>query len=86
MTDRIDLRSLLPDELKDYLVSLGEKGFRAKQIFPRLHKGERVSEISSLSKALRERLEKETLDVSFPPIVRRNFSICSCPFFSELVP
>jgi len=62
MTDRIDLRSLLPDELKDYLVSLGEKGFRAKQIFPRLHKGERVSEISSLSKALRERLEKETLD------------------------
>ncbi len=62
MTDKIDIRSLLPEELSEYFVSIGEKAFRAKQVFPRLHKGEKISEISNLSKALRERLEEETLD------------------------
>ena len=32
----IDLYSMLPEELADYLVSIGEKSFRAKQIFPKL--------------------------------------------------
>ncbi len=62
MTEKTDIRSLLPEELTEYFVSLGEKPFRAKQVFPRLHKGERISEISNLSKSLRERLEKETVD------------------------
>ena len=62
MTEKIDIRSLLPGELMDYFVSLGEKPFRAKQVFPRLHKGERISEITNLSKDLRDRLERETLD------------------------
>ncbi len=62
MTEKIDIRSLLPEELSEYFVSLGEKAFRAKQVFPRLHRGEKISEISNLSKALRERLESETLD------------------------
>ncbi len=62
MTEKTDIRSLLPEELADYFVSLGEKPFRAKQVFPRLHRGERISEITNLSKPLRERLENETLD------------------------
>ena len=62
MTDKIDIRSLLPEELSEYFVSIGERPFRAKQLFPRLHAGERISEITNLSKALRERIEKETLD------------------------
>ncbi len=62
MTEKIDIRSLLPEELSEYFVSLGEKAFRAKQVFPRLHRGERISEISNLSKSLRERLESETID------------------------
>ena len=70
MIEKIDVRSLLPDELRDYFVSLGEKPFRAKQVFPRLHKGERLSEITNLSKDLRERLANETLD-TLPEVEER---------------
>ena len=62
MTTKVDLYSLLPHELEAYFISIGEPKFRAKQTFARLHKGERVSEITNLSKALRERLAEETLD------------------------
>ena len=62
MTTKVDLYSLLPTELEEYFLSIGEPKFRAKQVFARLHKGERVGEITNLSKALRERLEGETLD------------------------
>lgn len=58
----IDLYSMLPGELEEYFVSIGEPKFRAKQVFARLHKGERISEITNLSKALRERLSAETTD------------------------
>ena len=53
---------MLPEELIEYFASLGEPKFRAKQVFPRLMKGERISEITNLSKALRERLEAEVLE------------------------
>ena len=58
----IDLYSMLPHELEEYFVSIGEPKFRAKQVFARLHKGERISEITNLSKSLRERLSAETTD------------------------
>ena len=53
---------MLPDELADFFVSIGEPKFRAKQVFARLHKGERISEITNLSKALRDKLTETTLD------------------------
>ena len=62
MTTKVDLYSLLPTELEDFFVSIGEPKFRAKQVFARLHKGERVGEITNLSKNLRERLAEMTLD------------------------
>ncbi len=62
MTTKVDLYSLLPHELEDYFLSIGEPKFRAKQVFARLHKGERIADITNLSKALRERLATETLD------------------------
>ena len=62
MTTKVDLLSLLPTELEEYFVSIGEPKFRAKQVFARLHKGERIGEITNLSKALREKLVNETLD------------------------
>lgn len=62
MTTKVDLLSLLPTELEEFFLSIGEPKFRAKQVFQRLHRGERVSEITNLSKALRERLANETLD------------------------
>ena len=58
----IDLYSMLPSELEEYFLSIGEPKFRAKQVFSRLHKGERISEITNLSKALREKLSAETTD------------------------
>ena len=62
MTTKVDLLSMLPEEMADYFVSIGEPKFRAKQTFQRLHRGERIGEITNLSKALRERLSAETLD------------------------
>ncbi|MBP3401533.1 MAG: 23S rRNA (adenine(2503)-C(2))-methyltransferase RlmN [Clostridia bacterium] len=62
MTEKVDLYSMLPEELEAYFISLGEPKFRAKQVFARLHRGERITEITNLSKALRERLAESTLD------------------------
>ncbi|MBO5010236.1 MAG: 23S rRNA (adenine(2503)-C(2))-methyltransferase RlmN [Clostridia bacterium] len=62
MTEKIDLYSMLPEELEEYFVSLGEPKFRAKQTFPRLAKGEGVEGLTNLSKALRARLVSETVD------------------------
>ena len=58
----IDLYSMLPEELADYLVSIGEKSFRAKQIFPKLSEGIPISEMTDLSLALRTRLVNECTD------------------------
>ena len=62
MTTKVDLLSMLPEEMADYFVSIGEPKFRAKQTFQRLHRGERIGDITNLSKALRERLIAETID------------------------
>ena len=62
MTTKIDILSMLPGELCEYFLSIGEPKFRAKQVFQRLHRGERIGEITNLSKTLRQRLEEETLD------------------------
>ena len=57
----IDLKDFEYDELIEYLTSVGEKKFRAEQIFSWLHKGvESYDEMTNLSKATREKLEKET--------------------------
>ena len=62
MSEKIDIYSMLPEELTEYFSSLGEPKFRAKQVFPRLALGYRIDELTSLSKALRERLSAQTLD------------------------
>lgn len=55
-----DIRSLTLEELKSELRALGEKNFRAKQIFNWLHKQyvSSFNEMTNISKALREKLEK----------------------------
>ena len=72
MDQKIDIRSMLPEELVEYFATLGEPKFRAKQVFPRLMKGERIADITSLSKALRERLSAETLDTL--PVVEEKYT------------
>ena len=62
MSEKIDIYSMLPEELEAYFVSIGEAKFRAKQCFSRLMLGDRLEELTSLSKPLRERLSAECLN------------------------
>lgn len=53
---------MLPEELEEYFVSLGEPKFRAKQVFPRLAQGAGIDGLTNLSKTLRQRLSEECVD------------------------
>ena len=56
-----DIRAYNYDELKDEIASLGEKPFRAKQIYEWLHVklADEFDEMTNLSKSLREKLEEQ---------------------------
>ena len=51
-------------ELEELVLTLGEKKFRAKQLYEGLMQGKAITQISSLSKALKERLCEEFEDVT----------------------
>ncbi len=51
-----DLLSMNPAELADFLAELGEPRYRAKQMFPLLHRGVSPDEMTNLPKSLRERI------------------------------
>ena len=54
----IDLKSMLPEELEAYLVSIGAPKYRAKQVYSWLMKGaERFDEMKNLPQSLRDTLE-----------------------------
>ena len=57
--DKKDIRSLLLDELKIEMESIGEKAFRAKQVYEWLHTklADSFEEMTNLSKGLREKLD-----------------------------
>jgi 23S rRNA (adenine2503-C2)-methyltransferase len=55
-----DFRSYTFNELEDYMVSIGEKKFRAKQVFKWIHRGvESIDEMTDLGINLREKLKKD---------------------------
>ena len=56
------LQDLNFTELKNLIESYGEKSFRATQIYTALHNGLKISEISNISKLLREKLLVEFVD------------------------
>ena len=58
------------EELLSYFLSIGEPKFRAKQVFSAITQGTPISDITTLSKALREKLTNETLD-SLPRVRER---------------
>ncbi len=60
--EKYDLYSMTEEELIELFASLGEPKFRAKQVFPKLHEGVRLEDMTSLSKKLRERLAEITVD------------------------
>ena len=57
--DKKDIRSLSVDELKIEMESIGEKAFRAKQVYEWLHTklADSFEEMTNLSKGLREKLD-----------------------------
>ena len=67
MTTRIDLRGMLPVELEELAVKLGEKPYRGRQIFRWLHarRAREIEAMSDLPRAFRERLAADT---DLPPV------------------
>ena len=60
MGEKTDIKSMDLKQLKDFFADMGEKVFRAKQVYEWLHvrQVEQFSEMTNLSKALRERLDE----------------------------
>ena len=56
------IQDLSYTELENLIINLGEKKFRAKQLYEGLMQGKTISGITSLSKALKERLLEEYED------------------------
>ncbi|MBQ3483263.1 MAG: 23S rRNA (adenine(2503)-C(2))-methyltransferase RlmN [Clostridia bacterium] len=70
MTDqKQELLALTPTELEDLFTALGEPRYRAKQIFPQLHRGLSPDEMTNIGKQTRARLAEAT--TYFLPRVRR---------------
>ena len=59
---KTDLYSLNLEELREFVISIGESAFRAKQIASWLALGAPISEMTNLSKALRDKLTENTVD------------------------
>ena len=47
-TKKKDIMSMTRDELKEFVVSLGEKGFRAEQLFIWMNRGTPYEEMTNL--------------------------------------
>lgn len=57
--EKIVLKNLTEEEMKDFLVEIGEKKFRGSQIFSWIYKGIRdFDEMNNIPKSLREKLSK----------------------------
>ena len=64
MIEKVDVKSLNLKELEEFLLSLGEKKFRAKQIYEWMHIHHVTSfdEMTNLSLQLREKLKENYKD------------------------
>ena len=58
--NKVELLALMPSELCELLVSLGEPKYRATQIFPQLHKGRSPDEMTNVGKVTRAKLAEAT--------------------------
>ena len=59
MNEKLDLKSLTLEELTSFIGQIGEKKFRAKQLFCWIYRGVRsIDEMTDISKALREKLKE----------------------------
>lgn len=54
--NKVELLSLMPDELTSLMLSLGEPKYRAAQMFPQLHKGLSPDAMTNIGKVTRQKL------------------------------
>lgn len=72
--EKVCIKSMLPGQVQEYMVSLEEPSYRGKQVFRWLTQGvTSFDEMSDLSKSLREKL-KEKAFITKPEIVRKQVS------------
>lgn len=70
----LDIKSMTLEELGEFLKTLGQPAFRAKQVFAWLHRGvTSFEEMTDLPKELRQRLE-EACVLSHPAVERKQVS------------
>ncbi len=72
-TEKTDIMSMTPEELKAFVTELGEKPFRAQQLFTWMSKGCSVEEMTNLPLAFRDKL-KQVADYRLPKIEERYVS------------
>ena len=70
MCEKRDIKSYSLIELKEQMENMGEKAFRAKQIFQWLHKEkvERFEEMTNLSKSLRQKMNENYEILTVTPV------------------
>ena len=72
--EKKDIKSMTLSELEQYISSVGEKPFRAKQIFKWLHSGVRsFGEMSNIADALRNKLDAEFY-INVPVLLEKHVS------------
>ena len=70
MSERIDIKSLDMQELTEYIEAIGQKKFRAKQLYEwmHIHLARDYDEMTNISKDMRDYLRENTLLVSLKPV------------------
>ena len=69
-TKKIDLLSLLHEEMEQYILSLGEPKYRAKQLFIPIHKGICPQDITNIGKSLKLKIDESSF-YSLPTIRKK---------------
>ena len=67
--EKKDLLSLLPEELEELILSIGEPRYRASQIFPAMHKGISPEDMTNIGKITKQKLGE--VSFYYLPTVRR---------------
>ena len=71
-TQKADLLSLLPEELEELMLSIGEPKYRASQLFSQMHKGISPQMMTNIGKATKAKLDE--VAVFHIPTVRRKLT------------